>query len=184
MKPYRCALHIFNRDLRLEDNTALMYALANAAEVVPCFIFERKEADDERYVSGNALQFMIRSLEELDYELKRKGSRLYIFYGDTSAIVRALLKELEVDLVSLQRDYTPSTIMRDAAILEVCKGKGIDCSFFGDLLINEPEMVAKDDGKPYLIFTPFFKRSRMIVARKPRKNTATNYSKPLQNLGT
>ena len=38
-KIFKKALFIFRRDLRLEDNTGLLYALEQAMEVVCAFIF-------------------------------------------------------------------------------------------------------------------------------------------------
>jgi deoxyribodipyrimidine photo-lyase len=64
MTTYQRALHIFRRDLRLDDNTALNAALESAREVIPCFIFNDTQVAPHPYRSVNGLAFMIESLEE------------------------------------------------------------------------------------------------------------------------
>lgn len=35
-------MFIFRRDLRLDDNTGLLYALQNCKDIIPCFILDPK----------------------------------------------------------------------------------------------------------------------------------------------
>ena len=79
-KRYRVALHIFRRDLRLTDNSALLDALDQSDKVIPCFIFDPRQIEDNPYKSTNCVQFMLRSLKELDQTLHNKQSQLYYFY--------------------------------------------------------------------------------------------------------
>jgi deoxyribodipyrimidine photo-lyase len=175
MKRHRLALHIFRRDLRPEDNTALIHALENADAVIPCFIFDERQVRDNEYRSENALQFMISSLQDLHEQLGKRGGRLYLFHGIAEEVVEKLLTLNEIDLVTWNRDYTPFSRGRDGAIQSILEKKKVAYSIHPDALINEPESVHKDDGKPYSIFTPFLKKARFLPVRSPAANEHTRY---------
>jgi deoxyribodipyrimidine photo-lyase len=57
-KPYKLSLFIFRRDLRLQDNTALIEALRHSEQVIPCFIFDKRQIENNDYRSDACLQFM------------------------------------------------------------------------------------------------------------------------------
>lgn len=46
MSKYNKFLFVFCRDLRLEDNTGLIYALKNSNQVIPCFIIDTEIIDN------------------------------------------------------------------------------------------------------------------------------------------
>ena len=75
MKNYKRALFIFRRDLRLDDNTGLIKALGDSESVVPCFIFDPRQIEDNQYKSENAIQFMVESLRDLNSQLNKKSGR-------------------------------------------------------------------------------------------------------------
>ena len=88
IKKYSKSLFIFRRDLRLYDNHGLQAALMQSKQVIPCFILDPDQVGDKNpYRSMNAIQFMIQSLQELNDALKKKGSHLYLFYGDPEKII-------------------------------------------------------------------------------------------------
>ena len=175
MKRYKQALHVFRRDLRLHDNTALIFALKNAHKVIPCFVIDNRQVEENEYRSGNALQFMVDSLHDLHGQLKNRGGRLYLFRGIAEEVIEGLVSSLDIDLVTINRDYTPFSLQRDSTIQAVLKKRGVDCSCHADALLNEPEAVHKNDLKPYTIFTPFRKRAQVIPVRSPEENTCSNY---------
>src|SRR5579883_1107951 len=117
---YPLALHIFRRDLRLYDNTALIEALKSSQSVIPCFILDKRQLDNNDYKSDNCIQFMIHSLQELDSELKKKNSKLFLFYGIAEEVITKLLKELPIKGVFINRDYTPFSRERDKKIEKIC----------------------------------------------------------------
>ena len=174
-KTYKLALHIFRRDLRIDDNTALMYALKHAEKVIPCFIFDPRQVKDNPYKSNNAITFMVHSLYELIDQLSEKGGRLYILYGVAEEVVEKLSQQLPLELVTFNKDYTRFALKRDTHIKNICMRLGIDCRILPDVLLNEPHEVCKKDGTPYTVFTPFFKCARKRTVDTPRNNTATNY---------
>ncbi|MCH9609195.1 MAG: Deoxyribodipyrimidine photo-lyase [Chlamydiales bacterium] len=163
----KTALHLFRRDLRLEDNTALNFALTHAEEVYPCFIFDPRQIEQNRYKSPKAIAFMLSALADLDGRLKKKGGRLYLFEGIADQVIDKILAENQIDLLTLNRDYTPFSIKRDKKIASHCRSHAVQFHCFGDALLQEPETIHKADGTPYTIFTPFFKKAQKLPVRKP-----------------
>ncbi len=126
-KLYRKAVYVFRRDLRLEDNTALLAALETSEAVLPVFIFDPRQVDRSRnpYFSEPAFQFLLTSLQELHEELQTRGSRLYVFHGDPAEIITSLCTQDNIDAVFLNKDYTPFARKRDDEVREACeKHKG------------------------------------------------------------
>ncbi len=177
-KKYTRALFIFRRDLRLEDNTGLILALSESEQVIPCFIFDPAQiGSTNRYKSDNVVQFMVESLDDLNEQLKAHDSHLYFFHDEPASIVEKLIANKTIDAVFVNKDYTPYSKKRDAKIESVCKKAGIDFISSKDLLINDPEDFAKQDGTPYTVYTPFMKSARKNPVPKPVSNRRVNYFK-------
>lgn len=174
-KRYPLSLHIFRRDLRLHDNTALIAALQLSEAVIPCFIFDQRQLKDNDYRSDNCIQFMLRSLQELNNELVKKRSKLYLFSGIAEQVVAKLLDQINIKAVFINRDYTPFSRERDQRIAAVCRKNSVDFQSYADALLHEPEEVMKPDNKPYIIFTHFIKKSQHLEVQPPRNNKYENY---------
>lgn len=172
---YKKALFIFRRDLRLEDNTGLIFALKNSEKVIPAFIFTPEQIERNPYRSDHCLKFMLESIEDLEEQLKQKGGKLFLFHGKNEAVVEECIEKLHVDAVIVNRDYTPYSIARDAKIEKVCKKAGVPFLSFDDALLHPPEETVKKDGKPYTIFTPYFRNAHKLEVPPPVHNRGTNY---------
>jgi len=175
-KNFEKGLFIFRRDLRLNDNLGLIFALESAVKVIPCFIFTPEQVEANPYKSNRCLQFMIESLEDLNEQLETRGSKLYLFEGAPEEIISKCVKELNIDAVIINRDYTPYSIARDKKMEQICKKQGVFFQSFDDALLNPPEVTVKKDGSPYTIFTPFYKNALKEEIAKPITNAYSNYS--------
>lgn len=174
-KHYQLALHIFRRDFRLQDNTALRNALAASERVLPCFIFDKRQIEQNDYKSDNCIQFMVQSLQDLNEQLREKNSRLYCFYGIAEEVVAQLIQHANIDAVFINRDYTPFSQQRDNAIQALCKEHNIGFHQYADALLHEPEAIHKPDGRPYTVFTHFFNKAFLSPVAVPKKNVHSNY---------
>lgn len=169
MKPYRLSLHIFRRDLRLVDNTALNEALETSDQVIPCFIFDERQVNSNDYKSDNCLQFMGQSLVELDTALQKQQSHLYCFFGIAEKVVAELLTNYAIDAVYLNRDYTPFSRTRDQAIANVCKKLQRAYICQDDALLHAPEEVLKSNQQPYTVFTHAYRYAQTLPVRSSQK---------------
>ena len=175
-------LFIFRRDLRVSNNTALYFALKESQIVIPCFIFDPRQVKNNKYKSNSALHFLIESIEELIRELKQKNRKFYIFYGNAEEIVSKLINEERIDAVYFNKDYTPFSIKRDSAIEKICKDKQIICKTYDDVLLNKPGSIINKSGKPYTIFTPFYKNSALLPVEVPKNVKPINlYDKSIKS---
>ncbi|MBU5689982.1 MAG: deoxyribodipyrimidine photo-lyase [Candidatus Aenigmatarchaeota archaeon] len=166
-----CA-HIFRRDLRIEDNTSLIYCLKNYKKVLPIFILDKNilKLRDKT----NSFSFMIDCLIDLNQNLNSKSSKLYLFYDYPENVIKKLI-DIGVETISVNRDYTPYSKSRDEKIRQICIKNNVKFFQHPDLLLNEPEDVVKDDGKPYTIFFHFLRKSKKLKVKYPEKNNFQNY---------
>ena len=167
-RKYATSLFIFRRDLRIYDNTGLHAALNQSSSVIPCFIITPDQIGSQNsYRSMHAIQFMLQSLDELNDALTKHGSRLHLFYGKPQHVIAQLLTTHPISAVFVNKDYTPYSQQRDEKIKDACTQTGTDFVSFGDILLHPPGEVLNGQGRPYEIFTPFFKKSALLEVQKP-----------------
>jgi len=103
-------IHIFRRDLRIEDNMALHLLSKEVKNILPIFIFDPfqidKTSENEHYRSNPAVKIMIESLEDLDSNLKKHNSKLNYFYGEPYKILEKLIKEIKPEYISYNADFS------------------------------------------------------------------------------
>jgi len=152
-------IFIFNRGLRLTDNTTLIHQIKEKGSVVPIFIFTPEQIDPKQndYFSNNSVQFMIESLHELSDEIKKKGGHMYFLKGDNVKVLKAIHQKEGIESIGTNFDITPYARKRSDDIQKFCKKEGIEFYELEDHSLHsivEGES-NKKDGSPYLVFTPF-----------------------------
>jgi len=151
----------FRHDLRLDDNPALAAAAARGF-VVPVFIWAPEE--EAPWEPGAASRWWLHhSLERLSAALAKAGAPLVIRRGPTLDALRALATACGATHVAWNRRYEPAVIARDTAIKKALAGDGLTVESFNGSLLFEPMQVATKEGKPYQVFTPFW---RTLLARE------------------
>ena len=180
------AIFIFTRDLRLEDNIPLIDALKNNKYLLPIFVFNPNQITDENsYKSNNCVQFMIECLDDLNHSLKKKGSKLFYFYGDTSDIVKKIVNKsdkFEIKSVYISQDYTFFAKKREKDLAKVCKELEIDLNIMENHMLTGVDKVKKDDGTFYKKFTPYYRTALKLDVNEPKKNSYNNYVKKSYSL--
>jgi deoxyribodipyrimidine photo-lyase len=151
----KITLFWFRRDLRLEDNTGLFYALQQEKNVLPIFIFDQHILDKLEDKADARVEFIHSQLLELKSQLEAKGSSLLFHYGKPEEIYQELLKKYEVQAVYTNRDYEPYAKERDRNIEAILKEKGISLLSFKDQVIFEPGEILNGSGEFYKVYTPF-----------------------------
>jgi deoxyribodipyrimidine photo-lyase len=147
----------FRRDLRFIDNHGLFQALTNSKIVNPIFIFDENitkklDTDDHR------LAFIKSQLNNLNEELIKFNSSLNIYYGSPLKIFEKIISENPIDAVFWNKDYEPYAINRDKEIGKILKSNNIKSFSFKDQVIFEEREVVKNDGTPYVVYTPYSKK--------------------------
>jgi len=148
----------FRRDLRLEDNAALYYALKNHQNVQPLFIFDIEILDKLSDKKDARVTFIYQEIERLHKELSVLGCNLWVKYGKPMEIFQELSKENHIEAVYTNHDYEPYAITRDKTLGVFFHSKNILFKTYKDQCIFEKDEVLKDDGKPYTVFTPYSRK--------------------------
>jgi deoxyribodipyrimidine photo-lyase len=147
----------FRNDLRLADNPALAAAADAGGPIVPLYLFAPDEAGEWR--AGAASRWWLHeSLRALDGDLRRLGSRLVIARGAALGELRRVIGDTGAAQVLWNRCYEPAAVARDAAILEALQDDGVAARTFNGGLLAEPATIANREGKPFQVFTPFWRR--------------------------
>jgi len=146
----------FRRDLRLEDNRGLFEALSDG-ETLPIFILDPNilaelPKDDAR------LSFIFELLEKIQKRLKLEKKSLAVFHDEPEKVFKKLIKEQKIKAVFTNHDYEPYAKKRDLEIEKLLKSNDISFQTFKDQVIFERDEIVKDDGKPYVVYTPFSKK--------------------------
>ena len=174
-KKHKKSLFVFRRDLRLYDNTGLRAALAESETVIPCFIFDPRQIETNRYRGNSSIQFMLESLSDLAGELKKKNSRLFVFYGQAQSVIEELIERESIDAIYLNRDYTPFSRTRDKAIETIAKQGDVEFNSFPDLLLIDVNEVFTGKATAYTVYSHFAKKAMQFPVAKPKVNNFRNY---------
>lgn len=153
----------FRRDLRLADHTALTEAIAGSRAVVPLFVL------DEQLLSRVAparTWYLLGALATLDRALRERGSGLVIRGGDPAETVPQVAREVDADAVLASRDVTPYATSRDVAVDAALRQDGRSLELRDGLMLADPESVRTGAGRPYTVFTPFWRR----LQQEPRRS--------------
>ncbi len=145
----------FRRDLRTEDNVGLFHALQECDHVIPVFVFDTTILDRIEDKKDHRVTFIHETLQELHSEFEKYGSSLIVRSGDPQEIIVQLAKEYDVSGVYTNRDYEPYARVRDESMTTALHE--IDCEFktYKDHVVFEPGEILKDNGEPYMVYTPF-----------------------------
>jgi deoxyribodipyrimidine photo-lyase len=147
----------FRRDLRIEDNVGLFHALNSAEEVLPIFIFDESillqlPKDDAR------VSFIHEQLEKIQSELSTIGKSLAVFHGKPKEVFEKLISENKISAVYTNHDYEPYARNRDKELNQLFTAHAISFLTSKDQVIFEKSEVVKDDGTPYVVYTPYSKK--------------------------
>jgi deoxyribodipyrimidine photo-lyase len=145
----------FRRDLRVEDQTALFYALQQEEQVLPLFIFDRHILDALEDKTDARVTFIYQQITSLKAFFEKHGSSMLVKYGHPEQIFQELVQEFEVQTVYTNRDYEPYAQSRDGQVEALLGKKNIPFLTFKDQVIFEPGEILNGSGEFYKVFTPF-----------------------------
>tara|TARA_Y100000588_G_scaffold57256_1_gene55170 strand:- start:87 stop:1478 length:1392 start_codon:yes stop_codon:yes gene_type:complete len=144
----------FRFDLRISDNAAL-YAASQNGPVIPLFIWSPAEED---FAPGAASKWWLhRSLTNLEKSLDRIGGKLILKTGTALEVLKSVLQQTGAQAVFWNRRYEPITCKRDKLISTELNKAGIEVKTFKANLLSEPDEIENKTGRPFKVFTPFWK---------------------------
>lgn len=129
----------FRRDLRLEDNIGLYYALMQSNEVIPVFIIDTNFLNSSD-IGDAKIYFLFDSIKELDRELKELNSKLIIRSGNPANELIKLARETNAQGIYFNENYEPFELSRDKKVTEVFTKSGLKISKYKDQIIFDNEI--------------------------------------------
>jgi deoxyribodipyrimidine photo-lyase len=163
---WETAIVWFRRDLRVADHPALSEAVEQARNVVPLFVLDERLLDGT-FSSPARRWFLSGSLAALDAALRERGSGLLVRSGRPEEVVPAVAREAGADVVLVSRDVTPYSHRRDLAAAAALARDGRRLLARPGLLLVEPETMLTSAGRPYGVFTPFWRSLQAAPRRAP-----------------
>ena len=142
------------RDIRLENNPALQAALQKGLGVIPLFIYDPnllQNPPSQRQI------FLQNALNHLNEDLLNFGNSLVFRQGKPLDVFNQIFREVEIEAIYAEEDYSPYAIGRDGLIQ-----KNFPLKLIQGLTIHHPEQTLKSDGSPYTVFTPFSKNWKSL----------------------
>ena len=147
----------FRNDLRLADNSALAAATELGSPIIPIFIWAPEEAGN--WAPGAASKWFLRqSLESLRAEFRKHGGELVIRRGDSLKTLSEIIEHTDAKRVFWNRRYESPLREIDTVIKRALRNDGIEVESFNSSLLNEPHTVSTGAGKPYKVYTPYWRK--------------------------
>lgn len=157
-------------------------ALKSNSNVQPLFIFDSNILDRLEDKNDRRVSFIHAQLNRLDKELRQHGSFLEVHIGNPIDIFKQLIQSDMMTGLYANRDYEPYARQRDKEVFDLLADHGMRFKAFKDHVIFEKEEVVKDDGSPYVVFTPYGNKWREKISEYYLKPYPTkSYLKNLHN---
>ena len=154
-------------DFRIENNEALAYASQNHEFVSALYIYNSKDFDKKREAQK---WWLSKSLEAFDLDLKKFNISLEIQSGDELDVFSNIKKKDDVTIY-WSKVYEPDVINKGKKIRELFINNKIEYKYFKGNILVEFQDMTKDDGTPYKVFTPFWKKTEQFyISKTPPKN--------------
>lgn len=151
----------------MSDNPALTLATRHS-KVLPIYILD-DEHSGEHAMGAASKWWLHHSLGSLNNSL---NGALSIYQGNPAEILFDIAARNNIKAIYWNRCYEPWRMHRDSAVKEHLKQIGIEAQSTNGSLLWEPWKIKKEDGSPYKIFTPFYRKG-CLSAEAPREPIST-----------
>ncbi|CAM9589101.1 unnamed protein product [Pylaiella littoralis] len=141
------SIHWFRKGLRLHDNRALLEACDGADLVFPLFVMDSDPASPESRAGSARTAFLLESLQDLDEQLRAKGSRLFVVRGKPEEVLPDLFEEWNINKLTFEADSEPRSRERDREVGELARAAGVQVLIRGTSTMRNLENYHKLMGK-------------------------------------
>jgi deoxyribodipyrimidine photo-lyase len=154
-------------DFRIEENETLAYATQNHELVSALYIYNSKNFDNQREAQK---WWLSKSLENFNQDLKKLNISLEIQLGEELEVLSSIKKKDDVTIY-WSKVYEPDVINKGKKIRDLFIKNEIPYKYFKGNILVEFQDMTKDDGTPYKVFTPFWKKTEQLyISKNPSKN--------------
>lgn len=129
----------FRRDLRVSDHAPLYRAVLRGS-VIPVFVFDRALLHHPETAPAR-VAFMLDCLHHLDQDLRQRGGRLILRYGDPVEVLPQLVRETQADGIYAYVDYERIYgRVRDARLNQELTQQGMKIRWF-EAIASTPDLI-------------------------------------------
>ena len=156
----------FRNDLRIHDNPAIQAAIERGGAIIPVYI-DDQAGEGDWPIGGASKWWLHHALLDLRKQLNDYGFQLILRRGDSGDELKRLLGETRADAIYWNRRYEPAIIERDKDIKKALAEDGFEVKSFNASLLFEPWQIQNQSGKPFQVFTPFWKHCQKQMTPDP-----------------
>jgi len=147
------------RDLRLADNPALTAAARDAGPLLPVYVWD--DADRPWAPGGASRWWTWHSLRSLAADLERRGASLIVRRGSPLDELAALAAETGARSLHLTATLDPGELDEPSLSEQfAARGAPLEVTVHGANLLFGPPFPTTAAGRPFHVFTPFWKACR------------------------
>ncbi len=163
----------FRKDLRLTDNPCLAKAVEHDLEIVPVFIWSPDLGGDWRI--GEASRWWLqRTLENLSEDISGQGGTFIFERGRPEDLLPGLAHKYGCGNVYFSRSYDPSGREQEEQVKSRLHSEKLRYETFKTSLLVEPREALNKSGKPFQVFTPFWRSNRQCIFEEPQSYSSSN----------
>uniref|UniRef100_A0A8C2ZP24 Cryptochrome circadian regulator 3a n=1 Tax=Cyclopterus lumpus TaxID=8103 RepID=A0A8C2ZP24_CYCLU len=149
------SIHWFRKGLRLHDNPAILQAVRGAG-TVRCVYFLDPWFAGSSNVGVNRWRFLLQCLEDLDANLRKLNSRLFVIRGQPANVFPRLFKEWKISRLTFEYDSEPFGKERDAAIKKLAMEAEVEVIVkTSHTLYDLDKIIELNGGQPPLTYKRF-----------------------------
>ncbi|XP_035380740.1 cryptochrome-1b isoform X2 [Electrophorus electricus] len=154
-------VHWFRKGLRLHDNPSLRDSIVEADTLRCIYILDPWFAGSSS-VGINRWRFLLQCLEDLDANLRKLNSRLFVIRGQPTDVFPRLFKEWKITRLSYEYDSEPFGKERDAAIQKLAREAGVEVTVrISHTLYHLDKIIEMNGGQSPLTY----KRFQTLISR-------------------
>ena len=163
------------RDLRIQGNPSLIWALQHNRPVIAVYIHSPEE--DQPWSEGAASRWWLHhSLMKLSKSLSEINIPLHCFNASSVKKIPQLITFYKADSICWTRRYEPYRVLCEQKIEQVLSKLPVQVKCFNDSLLQNPDSLLTATAKtPYRVFTPFYRRLRSELSwPEPNQSNTLN----------
>jgi deoxyribodipyrimidine photo-lyase len=169
----------FRRDLRIEDNVGLFYALNEIEPVFPIFIFDPHILGKLSSKNDARVHFIHESLQKLSCEIASKTGGLQVYFDEPINVFGLISTQFQIVNIFSNLDYEKYALERDFKIKTWSEQNKVNFLQYKDQVIFEKDEVLSGQNTPYTVFSPYAKKWKDKLLNSPiiqlKSENSTNY---------
>lgn len=170
----RTSLFWYTKDLRVADLPGLTQACKEFEQVIPVYIWDDRELQDE---APNKCAFLEDSLNDLAEELSAVGSALTLVRGETIPSLLQLCATTGALAIYYSQSRDPQTVRLQDKVSTALAQQGIKLHRSPGNYLIDPEKLRTKTGNIYQVYTPFSKQAFAQLESMSFENDQLDVSK-------